>query len=126
MLFRSETIKEAIEKAVTMEENLKITNELLLDIRELLSNKPAAVPTPVAVAEIEAIEEKDESEYIAKVSLSTRAKNVLINGRVRRLNQLKNVSQTDILKMRNSGQLTLQEILIFAKENGIDIPEYDY
>ena len=121
-----ETIKEAIEKAMTMEENLKITNELLLDIRELLSNKPAFVPTSVAAADVKLVEEKDESEYIAKVSLSTRAKNVLINGRVRRLNQLKNVSQTDILKMRNSGQLTLQEILIFAKENGIDIPEYDY
>ena len=120
-----ETIKEAIEKAMTMEENLKITNELLLDIREMLLKMPAAVPTSVAAADVKLVKEKDESEFIANLPLTTRSKNILINGGVIRLNQLKGVSQSDILKARNSGQVTLKEILTVAKENGIDIPQYD-
>ena len=117
-----ETIKEAIEKAITMEENLKITNELLLDIRELLSNNPAFVPTSIAAADVKLVEEKDESEFIANLPLTTRAKKVLISCKVIRLNQLKGISQFNILCVRNSGQVTLKEILIVAKENGIDIP----
>ena len=113
-----ETIKEALEKAKTTEENLKITNELLLDIREMFFAMFAHVPT----SDVKLVEEKDESEFIANLPLTTRAKKVLISCRVIRLNQLKGISQSDILSMRNSGQLTLKEILTVAKENGIDIP----
>ena len=120
-----EIIKEAIEKAITTEQNLKITNELLLDIREALL-KDAVQEEYQSIAIEPKQEELDGFEDVSvyHLPISTRLKSTLLGSRIVRLSQLRYLSVYDVLRLRNMGSKTAKELVQVLKNYGIDMPEF--
>ncbi len=59
------------------------------------------------------------------LGISKRTANALFGGHIYTLDDLKKVTQEDILDCRNIGPIQLTEVVTKAKERGIDIPEGD-
>ena len=57
------------------------------------------------------------------LGISKRTANALFRGHIYTLDDLKKVTQEDILDCRNIGPIQLTEVVTKAKERGIDIPE---
>jgi DNA-directed RNA polymerase alpha subunit len=116
-----EEIKGAIKSSISSEANMKINNELLLDIREVLVYMSGYEPKKEA--ENEVVDPLD-SVSIHSLPISTRAKSGLTNYKIDKVSQLRNLTGLDISRMRNMGNKTIKEIVDALKEYGIDMPEY--
>ena len=115
-----ENVKEAIKASGNTEESLKITNELLLDIRETLLYMSATAPI-----EDEAEKGKDPLADVSvyDLSISTRALHALLNANLRKVSQLRHLTVLDLtLGKRNIGEKTVKEIVEALKAYGIDMP----
>lgn len=118
-----EEIKGAIKSSISSEANMKINNELLLDIREVLIYMSGYEPKKEA--EDDVVDPLD-SVSVYSLPISTRAKSGLTNYKIFKVSQLRYLTGLDISKMRNMGDKTIKEIVDALKEYGIDMPEYTF
>jgi DNA-directed RNA polymerase alpha subunit len=118
-----EEIKGAIKASISSEANMKLNNELLLDIREVLMYMSGYEPKKEA--EDDMVDPLD-SVSIYSLPISTRAKSGLTSYKIYKVSQLRYLTGLDISKMRNMGDKTIKEIVDALKEYGIDMPEYTF
>jgi DNA-directed RNA polymerase alpha subunit len=113
-----EDLKEAILASTNESESLKITNELLLDIRELLKPKKKE-KAEVDNSEVEALlaeyvneplNEELSSISVQLLPFSSRTKNCLRLGNIKTLGELSTKSYRELSMIRNMGRNSIAEI----------------
>ena len=137
-----ESIQKSIAAVVAPNAQLAITNELLLDIRQLMMDQTEA--------ELEGIPPRDRTRRIHPsyftladdyyrlnktafdkhghlpinvLEISARAKNILAAIRVEYVYELRYYRRSDLMRVRNSGDVTLQEIDECLAKYKIYLPE---
>lgn len=120
-------VLESIQLSENLEASLKLTNELLLDIREaLMSNSPEKAkvyPLP-PVAKKEQYEPLPDDVSVFHLPVSTGLRTSLQHGGIRYLSQLRHYSQYEIMQFRQMGKVYMKELLTVLKGYDMDIPEF--
>ena len=119
-----ENILKSIEGSDSVEASLKITNELLLDIREALLSKGKTTTEPYYPSQSEKYEPETDDTSVFNLPISQGLKTALRNGGIQYLSQLRHISAYELLKFRLMGKVNLKELITALKGYGIDIPEF--
>lgn len=123
-------ILESVQGSVNLETSLKLTNELLLDIREALMSAKEVKEKKAEIIESKPTPEKEvfvpspDDVSIYHLPVSTGLRNILQNGKIRYLSDLRHYSQYEVMKFRLMGKVYMKELLTVLKSYGIDMPEF--
>jgi DNA-directed RNA polymerase alpha subunit len=126
---RKEEVLQSIRHSQTLDEQLRINNELLLDIRSLLLTISTedffAPPQPVREEEPTFTVERDPNDpHLSTFNLSVRTINALKGKNIRYLSDLKGRTADELLKLRNFGNTGVVELRAFLKEHNIGFPDF--
>lgn len=119
-----ENILKSIEDSDSLVASLKITNELLLDIREALLSKEKPAPALYYPSQPKKYEPEAGDISVFNLPISQGLKTALRNGSIQYLSQMRHISAYELLKFRLMGKVTLKELITVLKDYGIDIPEF--
>ena len=119
-----ENILKSIEDSDSLVASLKITNELLLDIREALLSKEKPAPAPYYPSQPEKYEPEAGDISVFNLPISQYLRTALQYGGIQYLSQLRYISAYELLKFRQMGKVNLKELITALKVYGIDVPEF--
>ena len=121
-----EALSTQIAQANTVLDSLKLTNELLLDIREALRQ---------STARTEGVDlyEANKLHYVAAAKgislmdlpIATRTKTGLTYANIRTFEDLEGWSAYDLAKLRHLGAKSIRELAAIMKEHGLHLPGAD-
>lgn len=121
-----EALSTQIAQADTVLDSLKLTNELLLDIREALQQ---------STARTEGLDlyEANKLHYVAAAKgislmdlpIATRTKTGLTYANIRTFEDLEGWSAYDLAKLRHLGAKSIRELAALMKEHGLHLPGAD-
>lgn len=127
MRFRKD-IETDLKNATTPEAQLRLTNELLLDIRSLLMASPFTdlnVQAQPQVVETKEVRERDPNDvHMMELPLSSRTKKIMKDAKIKYLSDLEKWTAESLLRMRNFGDIGLAELRTIVAQYGITIQEY--
>ena len=107
------TVQTAIAASTKRAESLKITNELLLDIRELLTQQQKP------------LQENDINEMsVFELPVSGLTKTGFQYNKIRQLGELRNLSAYELLQMRHFGKTSVKKLITVLKDYGIHLSEH--
>ena len=120
-----EDVLKAIQHTDSVEASLKITNTLLLDIRQALLDKDKPTKLPESNSRKKAEYEPEANDVsVFNLPVSTSLKTALQHGGIKYLSQLRHLSAYELLQFRQMGKVNLAELIKALKDYGIDIPEF--
>lgn len=128
MRYRAD-IEKDIQNTRSLEGQMQLNNELLLDIRSLLMSLTTVdfnTDVPKQAQEPEIRKERDPDDlHIRDLPLSTRTKNALKHKNIYYLSELEECSYEYLLKGRNFGNTNVAELKSFFATLGKTLQEYE-
>ncbi len=108
-------------KSVTPEEAFREASRILMEYFKLLSEREFQLPHEEVGQEITSLEEEKKGLTLEDLGLSTRAYNSLRHAGIHTIEDLLSKSREDLMKIKNFGQKSLQELEEKLREKGLSL-----